>query len=313
MRAELADAAAKQMQELAFFPLWSYAHPASIELAERLTQYTPGDLNRVFFTTGGGEAVESAWKLARQYHRLRGDVDRYKVISRDIAYHGTTMGAMSFTGYAFAREKFEPLAVPTHHVSPTYAFRHHLGQQNPGQGAEGGMARGIGAGAGALDTRLDQLAHLMRPRARPVLFGRIDHRLFGGADAGEEGRGLGQRRQLDLLGTLNRRHLARRPGFEARCSSLEAQVANLADEIAYYSHDLDDGLDSGLLTEARLRRDVHLWRDADRAVRKQHGPLPDECRRYFIIRCLIDDHVHDVVRSQVDDQTRELICAELDS
>ena len=92
-------------------------------------------------------------------------------------------------------------------------------------------------------------------------------------------------------------HPARRPGFEARCSSLEAQVANLADEIAYYSHDLDDGLDSGLLTEARLRRDVHLWRDADRAVRKQHGPLPDECRRYFIIRCLIDGQVKDVVQT----------------
>ncbi|HET7901841.1 MAG TPA: aminotransferase class III-fold pyridoxal phosphate-dependent enzyme, partial [Candidatus Nanopelagicales bacterium] len=71
-RQELAEAAAKQMQELAFFPLWSYAHPAAIELAERLTHYTPGDLNRVFFTTGGGEAVESAWKMAKQYYKLTG-------------------------------------------------------------------------------------------------------------------------------------------------------------------------------------------------------------------------------------------------
>jgi len=78
---------------------------------------------------------------------------------------------------------------------------------------------------------------------------------------------------------------------------LEAQVANLADEIAYYSHDLDDGLDSGLLSEPKLRHDVTLWRRADRQVRKDHGRLPDECRRYFIIRCLIDWQVKDVVET----------------
>ena len=77
--------------------------------------------------------------------------------------------------------------------------------------------------------------------------------------------------------------------------SLEAQVANLADEIAYYSHDLDDGLESGLLSEKQLRGDVIVWGRADRQVRKEHGALPDECRRYFIIRCLIDSQVHDVV------------------
>ena len=88
-----------------------------------------------------------------------------------------------------------------------------------------------------------------------------------------------------------------RPTPEAahRCASLEAQVANLADEITYYSHDLDDGLDSGLLSEPRLRREVRLWGQAHRAMAKLHGPLPDECRRYFIIRCLIDEHVKDVV------------------
>ena len=93
-REELAEAAAKQARELAFFPLWSYAHPRAIELAERLAGYTPGDLNRVFFTTGGGEAVESAWKLAKQYFKLTGKPTKHKVISRSVAYHGTPQGAL---------------------------------------------------------------------------------------------------------------------------------------------------------------------------------------------------------------------------
>ena len=80
-------------------------------------------------------------------------------------------------------------------------------------------------------------------------------------------------------------------------ASLEAQVANLADEITYYSHDIDDGLDSGLLTEAQLDRDIDFWRDASERIRSQHGDLADECRHYFIIRCLIDDQVHDVVQT----------------
>lgn len=92
-------------------------------------------------------------------------------------------------------------------------------------------------------------------------------------------------------------HPSKRPGFDAKSSSLEAQVANLADEIAYYSHDLDDGLDAGLLSEAKLRRDVKVWAQAARRTKREHGELPDECRRYFIIRCLIDDHVRDVVET----------------
>ena len=90
---------------------------------------------------------------------------------------------------------------------------------------------------------------------------------------------------------------AKPPGFDAKSSSLEAQAANLSDEITYYSHDLDDGLTSGLLSEEKLRRDLRLWAGADRLVRKQHGELPDEFRRHFIIRCLIDDQVKDVVRT----------------
>jgi hypothetical protein len=83
---------AKQAQELAFFPIWSYAHPKAVELAERLANYAPGDLNKVFFTTGGGEAVESAWKLAKQYFKLTGKPTKHKVISRAVAYHGTPHG-----------------------------------------------------------------------------------------------------------------------------------------------------------------------------------------------------------------------------
>ena len=90
-------------------------------------------------------------------------------------------------------------------------------------------------------------------------------------------------------------HPGRQSGFEAKSSSLEAQVANLADEIAYYSHDLDDGLEAGLLYERDLVKQTRIWSDAARYVRKEHGDLPDECRRYFVIRCIIDTQVKDVV------------------
>jgi adenosylmethionine-8-amino-7-oxononanoate aminotransferase len=108
-RTELAEAASKQASELAYFPLWSYAHPAAVMLAARLAELAPGDLNRVFFTTSGSEAVESAWKLAKQYFKLKGEYGRYKVLSRDIAYHGTSMGALAITGLAAIKSEFEPL------------------------------------------------------------------------------------------------------------------------------------------------------------------------------------------------------------
>ncbi len=108
-RTELAEAGARQASELAYFPIWSYAHPRAVELADRLSQLTPGDCNRIFFTTGGSEAVESAFKLARQYFRVTGQPDRVKVISRDIAYHGTTMGALTVTGLPSIKSPFEPL------------------------------------------------------------------------------------------------------------------------------------------------------------------------------------------------------------
>jgi hypothetical protein len=108
-RTEIAEAGARQASELAYFPLWSYAHPRAIELAERLADLAPGDLNKVFFTTSGSEAVESAWKLAKQYFKLTGQPERYKVLSRDIAYHGTSMGALAVTGLADIKHAFEPL------------------------------------------------------------------------------------------------------------------------------------------------------------------------------------------------------------
>ena len=108
-RHELAQAAATQAEKLAYFPVWTYAHPTAVELATRLADLAPGDLNRVFFTTGGGEAVETAWKLARQYHVMRGDTGRYKVISRDLAYHGTTLGALTITGLDGIKETFAPM------------------------------------------------------------------------------------------------------------------------------------------------------------------------------------------------------------
>ncbi|MGL5808627.1 MAG: aspartate aminotransferase family protein [Nocardioides sp.] len=122
-RTELADAAAKQMSTLAFHPLWSYAHPAAIELAERVAGYAPGDLNRVFFTTGGGDAVESAWKLAKHYFKLTGKPTKHKVLSRHIAYHGTPHGALSITGIPDVKAPYEPLVPSTFRVPNTNFYR----------------------------------------------------------------------------------------------------------------------------------------------------------------------------------------------
>jgi adenosylmethionine-8-amino-7-oxononanoate aminotransferase len=122
-RRELAEAAAKQASELAFFPIWSYAHPPAIALADRLASSAPGDLNKVFFTTGGGEAVETAWKVAKQYFKLIGKPMKYKVISRSIAYHGTPQGALSITGIPDARKWFEPLVPGAYKVPNTNFYR----------------------------------------------------------------------------------------------------------------------------------------------------------------------------------------------
>jgi adenosylmethionine-8-amino-7-oxononanoate aminotransferase len=122
-REELAVAAAEQARKLAYFPLWSYATPPAIALAERLAHYAPGDLNRVFFTTGGGEAVETAWKLAKQYFKLTGKPGKYKVITRSVAYHGTPHGALAITGVPAYRAPFEPLTPGGVRVPNTNFYR----------------------------------------------------------------------------------------------------------------------------------------------------------------------------------------------
>jgi adenosylmethionine-8-amino-7-oxononanoate aminotransferase len=148
---EMGEAAAAQMRELPFYTNWSYAHAGAIELAAEIASLTPGDLNRVFFVSGGSEAVESAWKLARQYYSARGEerakaaripgqridpvVDfeaveaatftserRWKAISRHIAYHGTTMGALSINGIPALRAPFEPLVPEVLHVRNTNRY-----------------------------------------------------------------------------------------------------------------------------------------------------------------------------------------------
>jgi adenosylmethionine-8-amino-7-oxononanoate aminotransferase len=122
-RADVVQAGADQAKELGFFTTWSYAHPPAIELAARIASLAPGDLNRVFFTSGGSEAVESAYKLARQYHKVTGKPNKTKLIAREIAYHGTSLGALSATGITSLRQPFEPLTPGDHHVPNTNTYR----------------------------------------------------------------------------------------------------------------------------------------------------------------------------------------------
>jgi adenosylmethionine-8-amino-7-oxononanoate aminotransferase len=118
---EMGEASAAQMRELPFYTNWSYAHPRAIELAREVAALAPGDLNRVFFVSGGSEAVESAWKLARQYHMARGE-RRWKAVARRLAYHGTTMGALSINGVPALRAPFEPLVPDVIHVRNTNGY-----------------------------------------------------------------------------------------------------------------------------------------------------------------------------------------------
>jgi adenosylmethionine-8-amino-7-oxononanoate aminotransferase len=143
---EIGQAALAQMKELPFYTNWSYSHPRAIELAEEVASLAPRDLNRVFFVSGGSEAVEAAWKLARQYSLARGTSGvsaalaepetrhdelvaalratprRYKAIARHVAYHGTTFGALSINGIPAIRTPFEPLVPEVRHVSNTNRY-----------------------------------------------------------------------------------------------------------------------------------------------------------------------------------------------
>jgi adenosylmethionine-8-amino-7-oxononanoate aminotransferase len=146
-RQEMADAAGSQASKLGYFPLWTYAHPTAIELAARLAELAPGDLNRVFFTTGGGEAVESAWKLARQYFVTIGQPDRVKVISRDTAYHGTTLGALNITGLEAIKEPFLPLLNGQARHVPNTLMAQRANPDDPLAGADAIEAMIIAEGA----------------------------------------------------------------------------------------------------------------------------------------------------------------------
>jgi adenosylmethionine-8-amino-7-oxononanoate aminotransferase len=130
-RHDVAQAGADQAKELGFFTNWGYAHPPAIELAAKIASLAPGDLNRIFFTSGGSEAVESAIKLMRQYHKLRGKPNKTKLIAREVAYHGTTLGALSATGITALRQPFEPFTPGGSHVPNTNLYR-----LPPGYGAE---------------------------------------------------------------------------------------------------------------------------------------------------------------------------------
>src|SRR5919204_615646 len=121
-RTELGDAAARQVEQLDFYIIWSYAHPRAIELATRLAELAPADLNRVFFTSGGSEAIESAIKLARAYHQRTGNPRKTKFITREVAYHGTTLGALAATGISALRQEFEPLVPGGYQVPNTNSY-----------------------------------------------------------------------------------------------------------------------------------------------------------------------------------------------
>ncbi len=127
-RADYGEAAAAQIRELEFYTNWSYAHPRSIELAQRVAELTPGDLNRVFFTNSGSEAVEAAIKVARNWHRAHGRGQRTKIITREVAYHGTTMGALTATGLTDLKVPFEPTMPGGAHVPNTNSYHWPAGR-----------------------------------------------------------------------------------------------------------------------------------------------------------------------------------------
>src|SRR5919197_6555943 len=120
---EMAAAAAGHLSTLAFNTNWATAHPPAIRLAAALAERAPGDLNRVFFTNGGSESVEAAWKIVRQHYVAKGEPQRTKAIARETAYHGVTLGALSFTGVQPMKEPFGPAPVPVVRVSNTNAYR----------------------------------------------------------------------------------------------------------------------------------------------------------------------------------------------
>ena len=251
-RVELAEAAAKQAKKLAFFPLWSYATPPAIELAERLANYAPGDLNRVFFTTGGGEAVESAWKLAKQYFKLTGKPGKHKVISRSIAYHGTPQGALAITGIPALKAPFEPLTPGGFRVPNTNFYRAGELRHDPKEFGRlrrphrrGHRVRGTGHRRRGLPRTRAECRRLLPATARLLRAGPRDLR------------------RVRRAAGLRRGDLRLRPDrFDVRLQRLRLRTRH---------HHLRQGHDLGLLPDRRDDRD----RPAVRALqRRQHIVRP---------------------------------------
>ena len=183
-RRDLAEVAAKQAAELAFFPVWGYTTPVQAELAERVAGLAPGDLNRVFFTTGGGEAVESAWKAAKQYFKLIGKPFKHKVISRAIAYHGTPTAPCPSPGCPHMKKDFEPWCPGGFRVPNTNFYRAPELRRRP-QGVRpvgrrpdrgGDPVRGTGHGRRGVPRAGAELRRLLPPAARLLRAGPRDLR-----------------------------------------------------------------------------------------------------------------------------------------
>ena len=215
---ELGEAAAQQMAELPFYTNWSYAHPRAIELAAKVAELAPGDLNRVFFVSGGSEANEAIIKLVKQYHQLHGNHRRYKMIARRIAYHGTTLGALSLTGIYPLKTPFEPLMPGVRHVSNTNRYRRPEGETEQeftrvpaGGAARGDRAGGPGLGCGRLHGAGAELRRHVHA-ARGLLPGRA-------RDLRRVRRAAGRRRGDLRIRPAGRRGSARRSTTSAPTSS----------------------------------------------------------------------------------------------
>ena len=205
--AEIGAAVQRQLAELPFTPTWYVAHPSAAALAERIAERAPEGMNRVFFTTGGGEANEAIWKMARQWHAANGQPQRRKAIARNISYHGTSLAALSFTGLSYAREPFMPMAIPVTHVSETNSYRHPAAAERA-RGVHGCSAGRDGAGDPRRRRRRGRADH-RRAGAELRRFVRAAARLLvGSACAGRQVRDLAVCRRGDHR-VRSRRRLVR--------------------------------------------------------------------------------------------------------
>jgi adenosylmethionine-8-amino-7-oxononanoate aminotransferase len=208
---EFAKTGEQQLNRLPFSTLWNTAHPAAIKLAERLATLAPDGINRVFFTSGGSESVESAWKLARMYHVAQGQPQRTKAIARRTAYHGQTMGALALTGIPALKEPFGAPGLDVTHVPQHQPGPHH--RQRRGRLHLPAAGRDRGGGAGGRPGERGPADRRTRAERRRLLH--APGRLLGGA--------AGDGRQIRLPPGRRRGHHRLRPdrrvlrGVQVRC------------------------------------------------------------------------------------------------